>query len=154
MRCLQCGRDDEHTHCMVVIEDCDLRRMKRENTRLRRDREILLQVVEDKTVKGVGAMADMDDKDKEKTVKSEEVYIDPKPTPKEPFLPKYNNDPILERQLWMANLMGSVLFFAITQALNELGVPQAGYPMPVVNAIEILSSSLKVVGLSKDRHGR
>lgn len=31
---------------------------------------------------------------------------------------------------------------AIQRALNELGVPQPGYPQPVANAVEILSAAL------------
>jgi hypothetical protein len=31
---------------------------------------------------------------------------------------------------------------AIERALNELGVPQPGYPVPVANAVEILRTSL------------
>ncbi|KKM99966.1 hypothetical protein LCGC14_1142600 [marine sediment metagenome] len=33
---------------------------------------------------------------------------------------------------------------SIRMALDELGVPQPGYPAPVVNAIEILHAALEV----------
>ena len=35
---------------------------------------------------------------------------------------------------------------AAQRALNELGVPQPGYPQPVANAVEILTSALKSSG--------
>ena len=41
------------------------------------------------------------------------------------------------------NIAGIPIRDSIKMALDELGIPQSGYPAPVVNAIEILRDALK-----------